>query len=63
MDLQVCRIIFGARTSPDDKLRIIKIIEQKCRAQNRTDFEFHQMQYSRRERRFKIAPLSLIRFQ
>jgi hypothetical protein len=56
-------IIFGARTSPSDKLKIMKIVEQKCRAENRTDFEFYQMQYSRRDRGFRAAPLNLIRFQ
>jgi hypothetical protein len=56
-------IIFGARTSSEDKLKIIKIIEQKCKDENRTEFEFHQMQYSRRDRTFRVAPLNLIRFQ
>jgi hypothetical protein len=56
-------IIFGARTSAEDKLKIIKIVEHKCKAENRTDFEFHQMQYSRRNRSFRAAPLNLIRFQ
>jgi hypothetical protein len=56
-------IIFGARTSAEDKLKIIKIVEQKCKAENRTEFEFHQMQYSRRDRSFRVAPLNLIRFQ
>jgi hypothetical protein len=56
-------VIFGARTSSEDKLRIMKIIEEKCRAEKRTDFEFHQVQYSRKDRSFRIAPLGLIRFQ
>jgi hypothetical protein len=56
-------IIFGARTSAEDKLKIIKIIEQKCKAENRTQFEFHQIQYSRRDRSFRVAALNLIRFQ
>ena len=56
-------IIFGARTLAEDKLKIIKIIEQKCKAENRTEFEFHQMQYSRHDRSFQVAPLNLIRFQ
>ena len=56
-------VIFGAKTATDDKLKIMKIVEEKCRAEKRTDFEFHQAQYSRKERGFRIAPLSLIRFQ
>jgi len=34
-------IIFGARTTAEDKLKIMKIVEEKCRAEKRTDFEFH----------------------
>ncbi len=56
-------IVFGAKTAFDDKLRIMKIVEKKCRAEKRADFEFHQVQYSRKERSFRIAPLTLIRFQ
>lgn len=55
-------IIFGERTTADDKLKIMKIVEEKCRAEKRSDFEFHQVQYSRRERSFRVAPLSLMRF-
>ena len=55
-------IIFGARTSAEDKLKIIKIVEEKCRAEKRADFEFHQVQYSRKDRSFLIAPLNLVRF-
>jgi hypothetical protein len=56
-------IVFGAKTATADKLKIMKIVEQKCRAEKRSDFEFHQAQYSRKDRNFKIAPLSFIRLQ
>ena len=56
-------IIFGAGTATEDKLKIMRIVEAKCRAEKRTDFEFHQVQYSRKDRTFRIAPLGLIRFQ
>ena len=39
-------IIFGIKTSDEDRLRIIKIIERKCRESNRTDFKFFQAYYS-----------------
>ena len=39
-------IIFGIKTSEEDKLRIIKIIEKKCREINRTDFKLFQAYYS-----------------
>ena len=35
-------IIFGMRTSEEDKQKIIEIIERKCREEKRTDFEFFQ---------------------
>jgi hypothetical protein len=50
-------------TAAEAKLKIMRIIAEKCKAEERHDFEFHQMQYSRRDRRFRIAPLGLIRFQ
>lgn len=56
-------IIFGIKTAAADKRRIMRIIAEKCKAESRTDFEFHQMQYSRRDRSFRIAPLKLIRFR
>lgn len=56
-------IIFGTKTAAEDKLKIMRIVADKCKAEGRNDFEFHQVQYSRRERRFRIAPLGLIRFQ
>ena len=39
-------IIFGIKTSDEDKLRIIEIIEKKCQENNRTDFKFFQAYYS-----------------
>ena len=39
-------IIFGIKTSDEDKLIIMKIIEEKCRKNNRTDFKFFQAYYS-----------------
>ena len=56
-------IIFGTKTAAEDKLKIMRIVADKCKAEDRHDFEFHQVQYSRRERSFRIAPLGLIRFQ
>ena len=56
-------IIFGAKTVAEDKVRIMRIVAEKCKAEGRHDFEFYQMQYSRKERSFRIAPLGLIRLQ
>ncbi len=38
-------IIFGCKTSIDDKLAIIKIIARKCRENNRQKFDFYQAAY------------------
>lgn len=39
-------VIFGIRTSDDDKRRIIEIIGRKCAESGRTDFQFFQAYYS-----------------
>jgi len=49
--------------SPPEELNDPMEGYKECRAENRTDFEFHEVQYSRQERRFKIVALPLIRFQ
>jgi Protein of unknown function (DUF2971) len=51
-------IIFGAKTASEDKLKIMRIVEEKCKAEKRDDFEFHQVQYSRKDRSFRVAQLS-----
>jgi hypothetical protein len=55
-------IIFGMNTSTTDKLRIMKIIEGKCRKEGRNDFEFHQADYSRRAGKMEITKMNLIKF-
>lgn len=39
-------IIFGIKTSKNDKLSIIKIIEEKCKQAKKNDFKFYQAYYS-----------------
>ena len=39
-------IIFGIKTTDEDKLKIIEILQRKCRENNRTDFKFFQAYYS-----------------
>ena len=39
-------IIFGIKTTDEDILRIINIIENKCEDYNRSDFKFYQAYYS-----------------
>ena len=39
-------VIFGMKTSDENKVKIIEVIEKKCRESDRTDFQFHQAYYS-----------------
>ena len=39
-------IIFGIKTSYEDKLEIMKIIFDKCKKESRTDFNFYQSYYN-----------------
>ena len=39
-------IIFGINTSMDDKIAVMKILEEKCKAAGRTDFQVEQAYYS-----------------
>lgn len=40
-------IIFGIKTSTSDKIRILKIIKNKCEQNNRKKFDFYQAYYSK----------------
>lgn len=40
-------LIFGVDTSEEDKVRIVKLIKDKCRSHDRSDFDFFQAEYSR----------------
>jgi hypothetical protein len=53
-------IVFGVRTSDADKVRIIKLIERKCREVGRTSFDFRQAVYSPLTRDIETVPLDLI---
>ena len=39
-------IIFGIKASDEDKLRIMEIIQRRCRETDREDFEYYQAYYS-----------------
>jgi hypothetical protein len=56
-------IIFGMRTSEQDKLKISKIIEEKCRQTGRFDFKFYQAFYSRQKGTIEHTEMSLLKFQ
>jgi hypothetical protein len=49
------------KTAAEDKIGIMKIVEQKCRSEGRTDFEFYQARYSRQTRKIEFVPLTLLK--
>jgi hypothetical protein len=56
-------IIFGLKTPSDTKLELFKIVEEKCRAHNRTDFKFYQAYYARATGTIEHAELSFLKFE
>ena len=56
-------IVFGMRMSNEDKLRISRLIERKCREQGRSDFRFFQAHYSSSKGAMDIAELGLLKFE
>ncbi|WP_213993903.1 DUF2971 domain-containing protein [Sodalis sp. dw_96] len=55
-------IIFGIKTKPEDKLRIIKIIKEKCSVYHRNDFKFYQAFYSSDKNCICYIELGLLKF-
>lgn len=55
-------IIFGINTSKTDKLKIIKIIEEKCKKEQRIDFKFFQAYYSADKKCVEHAEMTLLKF-
>ncbi|MCQ8882706.1 DUF2971 domain-containing protein [Pseudoalteromonas shioyasakiensis] len=56
-------IIFGIKTTTEDKLKVIKIIEKKCNETGRDDFKFYQAQYSSVEKCITHYEMSLLNFK
>lgn len=54
-------IIFGIKTTTEDKLKIMKIIDDKSTKYNRTDFNFYQAYYSKETGKIEYELLSLIK--
>lgn len=55
-------VIFGIKTPMEAKLRICRIIEEKCRRENRTDFKFYQAFYSRSTGTIEHAEIGLLKY-
>lgn len=56
-------IIFGIKTTTENKLKIIKIIEEKCKKYNRSDFKFYQAYYCNRNGKIEYELLDLIKLE
>lgn len=54
-------IVFGANTEFDDRLAIMKIVDQKCKGEHRKTFRFHEMRYLHTEGRFQLFDLGLLK--
>ena len=55
-------IIFGIKTPIDKKVAICKVIEDKCRAANRTDFKFYQAYYAQEKGCIEHREMTLLKF-
>jgi hypothetical protein len=55
-------IIFGIKTPIDKKIAICKIIEDKCRSENRTDFKFYQAYYAQEKGFIDHREMTLLKF-
>lgn len=53
-------IIFGIKTTIEDKLKVIKIIGEKCRDEERDDIKFYQAHYSPEEKCITYSEMSLL---
>ncbi len=53
-------MVFGIKTSDDDKLAIMKVVFEKCKSADRTDFKFYQARFRQESRSFQLAELALI---
>ena len=55
-------IIFGINTSEEVKLRVTKIIENKCRSEGRRDFKFYQSYYAKDAGEIEVVEMTFLQF-
>lgn len=53
-------IIFGIKTTFQDKAALVRIIQEKCKATGRKDFELHQAYYARQTGRIATTKWDLV---
>jgi hypothetical protein len=56
-------IVFGARTDMEDKLKIMRVIDQKCAKEHRSDFQFFEVRYAADRSEFRFSPLGLVKIK
>lgn len=56
-------IVFGMRTSIDDKMAMVKIIEKKCREHGRRQFRFFEADYLPSKGAMVVSELTLLKFE
>lgn len=55
-------LIFGIKTPIEDKRKIIKIIQEKCKKNKRNDFELYQAYYSHKDKNIQHRKISFLNF-
>jgi len=55
-------VIFGMKTTTEDKIAIARIIQAKCKQTGRSEFEFYKAYYSRITGRIETTPWTLVNF-
>jgi Protein of unknown function (DUF2971) len=55
-------VIFGMKTTTEDKIAIARILQAKCKETGRSDFEFYQAYYSRITGRIATTQWNLVKF-
>ncbi|MCI7841205.1 DUF2971 domain-containing protein [Klebsiella pneumoniae] len=53
-------IIFGIKTKTEDKIKIMKVIENKCGENSRADFKFYQAYYSPENKQIEHYEMTLL---
>ncbi|OBV28817.1 hypothetical protein BKN38_07805 [Helicobacter sp. CLO-3] len=52
-------IIFGINTSEKDKIKIAKIVKEKCKTEGRKDFVFYQAYFCQVNKNIQHIPISI----
>jgi len=55
-------IIFGMNTPEEKKFAIVKIIQEKCKKEGRTDFKFYQAYYDSHAGKIEPVEMSFLKF-